>query len=312
MPYKSSKQDSSDVLMLEWALQVKNYKLILDRRRCVGCQICCLACPKQAVTVEKQQKIDEKILMPKVDIDLAKCSFCGVCDVTCPYGAIKVTLNGVHNLALIIKESYPKIKRVITLDSTQCPKACYECETVCPFQLIKVSKVGFDGKPFENIATLSPTEKRRVKVSVDFQKEYCPTCKICEISCPSKILKVTKIFEGKIAINTDKCPSNCRDCVEVCPIPNVLTVGAADGKVVVNDVCCTFCGACKNVCPVADALVVKRVKVAHERVHSGAWNTALERLTSKRDGVKVLKAVASIKKRDIVLKRLQDEIVDDE
>jgi len=34
----------------------------------------------------------------------------------------------------------------------------------------------------------------------------------------------------------------------------------------------------------------------------------LERLTSKRDGVKELKAAASIKKRDIVIKRFQDEL----
>ncbi|MCL2691112.1 MAG: 4Fe-4S dicluster domain-containing protein [Candidatus Bathyarchaeota archaeon] len=311
MPYKSSKQDSSDVLMLEWVLQVKNYRLTLDRHLCVGCQICCLVCPKEAVKIDKQQNMGEKALKSKVDIDLAKCNFCGACDVTCPFGAIKVTLNGVHKLALLAKESYPKIKRTILLDSALCPKTCSECETVCPFKLIKVSKVGFDGQPVKNVVELSPTEKRRIKLSVDIKKDYCPTCKICEVNCPSKILKVTKIFEGKIVINPDKCPYNCRSCVEVCPIPNVLTVDAADGKVVVTDVCCTFCGACKNVCPVVDALVVRRVKVAHERIHSGAWNRALERLTSTYDGVKVLKAVASLKKRDIVIKRLQDEIVDE-
>ena len=307
MPYKSLKQDSSEALMLEWVLQVKNYKLTLDRQCCVGCEICGLACPKEAVKVEKQSKIGEKTLKPKVDIDLAKCVFCGVCDVICPFGAIKVTLNGVHNLAVIAKESYPKIKRTITLDSTVCPKTCSECETACPFQLISVSKVGFDGKPVKNINELSPTEKRRIKVSVDIQKDYCPTCKICEVNCPPKTLKVTKIFEGKLAIDHSKCPLGCHACVDVCPIPNVLTVNA-DGKVVVNEVCCIYCGACKNVCPSAeDALLVKRVKVSHGRVHSGAWNKSLERLTSKRDGVKELKAVASIKKRDIVLKRLQDE-----
>jgi 4Fe-4S ferredoxin len=307
MPYKSSKQDSSDALTLEWVLQVKNYKLTLDKHRCVGCQICCLACPKEAVKVEKQQKVGEKTLKPKVDIDLAKCNFCGVCDVTCPYGAIKVTLNGVHNLVLIANESYPKINRKIVLDVKECPKNCYECEKVCPFQLINVSRVGFDGKPVKNVSELSPTEKRRIKVSVDIQKDYCPTCKLCEVNCPPKTLKVTKIFEGKLVINTADCPVGCRDCVDVCPIPNVLTVGV-DGKVVVDESCCTFCGACKNVCPVeGDALLVRRVKVVHESIRSGAWNKALERLTSKRDGVKVLKAVASIKKRDIVIRRLQDE-----
>jgi 4Fe-4S ferredoxin len=305
MPYKSSKHDSPDVLILEWVLQVKTFKLILDKHRCIGCQICSLACPKEAVKVEKQESNPE-VLKPKVDIDLAKCNFCGICYITCPYGAIKVTINGVDNRSLIAKESYPKISRIITLNPKECPKNCSECETACPFHLIKVCRVEFDGKPVENLDELSPTERQRVKVNVNIQKDYCPTCKICEVNCPPKILKVTKIFEGKITLDADKCPPNCHECAEVCPIPNVLTVNT-DGKIVVAEAHCTYCGACKNVCPVEDALLVKRVKVAHERVHSGAWNKALERFTSNRNGVKELKAVASLKKRNVVIKRLQDE-----
>jgi len=307
VPYKSSKQESSDVLMLEWVLQVKNYRLILDKHRCVGCQICCLACPKEAVKVEKQAS-DKALSKLKVDIDLAKCTFCGVCDITCPFGAIKVTINGVHNTALIANKSYPKFSRHITLDPKVCPKNCSECETVCPLQLIKISRVGFDGKPVENLSTLSPIEKKRVRVNVDIQKDYCPTCKICEVKCPPKTLKVTKIFEGKITLNPSKCPLGCHECVTICPIPNVLSVNKDTDKIVVSEAHCVYCGACQNVCPVEDALIVKRVKVVYEPVRSGAWNAALERLTSKHDGIKTFKAAASIKKRDIVIKRLQDEI----
>jgi 4Fe-4S ferredoxin len=208
---------------------------------------------------------------------------------------------------LIAKESYPKINRIITLDTKECPKNCSECETVCPLKIVKVSRVGFDGKPVKNINDLSPTEKRRVKVAVDIQKEYCPTCKLCESKCPPRTLKVTKIFEGKIAVNTDKCLSGCHDCVDVCPIPSVLTVDT-NGKIAVDETHCTYCGACKNVCPVEEALTLKRTKVAHEHIHSGAWNKALERLTSKQAEIKELKAVASLKKRDIVAKRLKDEL----
>jgi 4Fe-4S ferredoxin len=309
VPYKSSKQDLPDVLMLEWALQIKNYKLTLDKHRCVGCQICSLACPKDAIKVEKQFKLGEKALKPKVDIDLVKCNFCGVCDVTCLYGAINVTINGVRNTVLIAKESYPKISRVFSFDSKECPKDCSECETVCPFQLIKVSRIGFDGKPVKNVADLSPTEKRRVKINIDIQRAFCPTCKICEVKCPSKTLKVKKIFEGKIAINTDSCPSDCHDCADVCPIPDVLTVSKT-GKIDVNDVYCTYCGACKNVCPINGdgAFMVKRTKVAHKHIHSGTWNKALEKLTSKQDGVKELKAATSLNNRKVIIKRLQDEI----
>ena len=100
MPLKTVKKDAADALTLEWVLQVKNYKLTLDKKRCVGCQICTLACPKEAIKTEKQPKIQgEKAKKAKVDVDLAKCNFCGICDVTCPYGAIKVTLNGAHDLS---------------------------------------------------------------------------------------------------------------------------------------------------------------------------------------------------------------------
>ena len=108
MPFKTVKKDAADALTLEWGLQVKNYKLTLDKKRCVGCQICTLACPKEAIKTQKQPKIQgEKAKKAKVDIDLAKCNFCGICDVTCPYGAIKVTLNGAHDLSILEKESYP-------------------------------------------------------------------------------------------------------------------------------------------------------------------------------------------------------------
>ena len=303
MPFKTVKKDAADALTLEWILHVKNYKLTLDKKRCVGCQICTLACPKEAIKTEKQPKAEgEKAQKAKVDVDVAKCNFCGICDVTCPYGAIKVTLNGGHDLSILAKDSYPTLVRDIKVDTHQCQKECVECETACPLSLIKISRVGFDGKPVDNVAALSPTMKKRVQVNLDIQKEYCPTCRVCEFKCSPGVLKVKKAFEGTITINQEKCPDGCQDCLDVCPINGALSLGE-DNKIHVNELFCDYCGACKAVCPVDDALTLTRTKILHTPVHSGTWNKALERLTSPDASVQELKAVAAKKRRDAVAKR---------
>jgi 4Fe-4S ferredoxin len=304
MPLKTVKKDTANTLTLEWILHVKNYKLTLDKARCAGCQICSLACPKEAIKVEKQPKVQgEKARKAKVDIDLAKCNFCGICDVTCPYGAVKVTLNGGHDLSVLAKESYPELIRDIKIDTRECPKECDECEDVCPLGLIKVSKVGFDGKPVENVDSLSPSQRRRVQVNLAIQKEYCPTCRVCEFKCAPGAVKVRKFMEGKIAIDQAKCPEGCTDCLDVCPIKGALYLSDEDKKVHVNELFCDYCGACKVVCPVDEALTLKRTKILHTPIHSGTWNKALERLTSPVDAVKELKAKGSQKARETVCKR---------
>jgi len=303
MPLKTVKKDAADALTLEWILHVKNYKLTLDKNRCVGCQICTMACPKEAIKTQAQPRVHgEKAKKAKVDIDLAKCNFCGICDVTCPYGAIKVTLNGAHDLSILAKESYPTLVKDIQVDTHQCQKECVECETACPLSLIKISHIGYDGKPVENVQALSPTLKKRVQVNLDIQKEYCPTCRVCEFKCSPGALKVKKAIEGTIAINQEKCPEGCTDCLDVCPIKGALVLGD-DKKVYVNETFCTYCGACKNVCPVPEALTLKRTKVHHTPVHSGTWNKALERITSPMDAVKELKTQADENRRKLINKR---------
>lgn len=312
MPLRTVKKDAADALTLEWILHVKNYKLTLDKTRCAGCQICTLACPKEAIKTQKQPKIQgEKTKKAKVDIDLAKCTFCGICDVTCPYGAIKVTLNDVHDLSILAKDSYPTLVRDIKVDTHQCQKECVECETACPLSLIKISKIGFDGKTVQDMAALSPTSKKRVQINLDIQKDYCPTCKVCEFKCTPGAIKVKKTFEGKISINQDKCPGGCTDCLDVCPIKGALVLGD-DKKVQVNELFCTYCGACKNVCPVDDALSVKRTKVNHTPIHSGTWNKALERITSPTDAIKEFKAQAAENRRQVVEKRFIAETLKNE
>ena len=310
MPLKTVKKDAVDKLTLEWILHVKNYKLTLDKTRCAGCEICSLACPKEAIKLEKQPKIQgEKAKKAKVDVDLAKCNFCGICDVTCPYGAIKVTLNGEHALSVLEKESYPQLIRDIKVDTRQCPKECVECEDACPLGLISVSKLTYDGKPVENLDALSPSQRRHVQVNLAIEKDYCPTCRVCELKCAPGAIKVRKFIEGKIAIDQAKCPEGCTDCLDVCPIKGALYLLEADQKVHVNEAFCDYCGACKAVCPVEEALTLKRTKILHTPVESGTWNKALLRLTSPVASVQELKAKAAQKRRDLVARRFVFEEV---
>jgi 4Fe-4S ferredoxin len=306
MPFKTQKLDTAQAQTLEWILQVKNYKLVLDKERCRGCQICSLACPKTAITLSKQPKVAGKPAQKaKVDIDLGKCNFCGICDITCPYGAIKMTLNNNHDLTVTAKEAFPQLIRDIKVDAKNCPKDCTACEDACPLEQLHISRVTFDGKPLEDLSALSPSQKRHVEVSVNIPTDACPTCRLCEYKCPAGILTMRKTFEGKISIDQSKCPEGCQDCVDVCPIKGTLTV--VDGKVKVNESTCTYCGACKVVCPVEDALALKRTKILHTPIHSGTWNKTLERVTSPKDAAKELKAVGGLNARKVVAKRFASE-----
>lgn len=305
MPFKIEKKDTADTLSLEWILHVKRYKLELDKKRCVGCQICSLACPKDAIKIEKQTKVQgQKTRKALVDISLDKCNFCGICDICCPYGAIKLTLNGEHSLSVLDKESFPELIRDIQVDTRQCPKDCVECEDACPLSLIKITRVGYDGKPVDDVESLTPSQRSRVNTSIKIDKEYCPTCRVCEFKCAPGAIKVRKFMEGKIAINQERCPEGCTDCLDVCPIIGALYLSDKDDKVHVKELFCDYCGACKVVCPVEEALMLKRTRIHHTPIRSGAWNKVMEKITSPVDAAKELKARGSQKAKERVTKRI--------
>jgi 4Fe-4S ferredoxin len=303
MPLKTLKIDTAETLTLEWVLHVKNYRLSLDRNLCIGCQICALACPKEAIKIEKQPKIQgERAKKAKVDVDLTKCNFCGICDIICPFGAVKVTVNNEHVLPVVEKESFPQLIREIQVDASKCPTNCVECEEACPLNLIKVSWQTPQG---ETIQTKQDRKRKGIKVNVNIEKERCPCCRICEFKCPENAIHVRKFFHGKILIHPEKCPDGCTDCLDVCPITGALYFSEEDKKVHVNELFCVYCGACKIVCPVEEALELKRTKIIHTPVRSGVWNKTLEKLASPVEMTKELKAKGSRRLVESVKKRFE-------
>jgi 4Fe-4S ferredoxin len=284
------RKQTEEKLLVERIIYTKRYSLILDKERCVGCETCRITCPREAITVVKPVKITGgKLKKPTVIIDETKCSFCGICTTICPFGALTLMVNSEIVVPVLEKEAFPKFIHEVLVEESRCPMDCIKCEEACPFNLIKVTA---------NKATGS------VKVEID--KMHCPGCRLCEVKCPYNAITVRKVVTGTMTINKAKCPDNCHDCVDVCPVPGVLSP-SDDGKVEVNDTCCIYCGVCKVVCPVEEALHLQRDSVHHTPVHSGAWNKALEKLTTTHGVTKELMNRSSEKARQSV-KRLFNQV----
>ncbi len=289
MPMKIQKTESNNQLVVERIHHARSYKTIFDRVHCVGCELCSLICPREAIKVNKQPKKEgEKAQRPILDVDENKCHYCGMCVSICPYGAAQVTIDGRNVASVAEKESFPQLIREIRVDAEKCPSDCIECEEVCPLDLIKI--------------TSDPKNK---KVKVDIREEHCPCCRVCEIKCPEDAIHVRNIFTGKIKIHQDKCPEGCQDCLDVCPITGALYLSKKDGKVYVDELFCTYCGVCKIACPVEGALELSRSTIHHTPVHSGAWNKALEKLTSTGEMTKELRGKGKKRTMEAVKKLLE-------
>lgn len=288
MPVKLVKNEDADSLLLERAMYIKRYTLYLERSRCVGCELCEMACPKEAIKVVKPSEFKDLEAPPKkitATVLEDKCNFCGICSEICIFGAFKQSIDGKSFVPVLESESFPKIIHEVNIDESRCPPGCKICEEACPLHLISVR---FD------------SEGKVIKVDVD--REHCPGCRMCEVKCPYDAIHTRKIITGVIKINVDLCPEGCRYCVDACPIPGVLSI-AENGKVNVNELFCVYCGACRKACPVNGAIELKRISVYHAPVKSGAWNKALERLTSTLDMSKELRSKSFLKAYDSV-KRL--------
>ncbi len=272
--------------IIERIMYTKRYSLLLDRKKCVGCEVCSIVCPKEAISPQKPIKTEGiKLEQPMIVIDENRCHFCGICKAICPFNALTLLVNGEKVVPVVDKESFPVLVRDIDVEEEKCPMGCKECEEACPFDLIQVS-----------------TDETKTKVRVKIDKERCPCCRLCEAKCPPGALVVRKIILGSIDIHNEKCPEGCHDCADVCPVPGVLRVSDT-GKVEVNGFSCVYCGVCKIICPVQEALEVGRSSVRHTTVRSGAWNKALEKLTSTRGIAKELQAKLIFKARESVKRR---------
>jgi 4Fe-4S ferredoxin len=304
---KQLKSETENELKVERIHIVKRYSLTLDKNLCKGCGICKIICPKEAIEIKKIPKSseEEKAKHPIIDVDKEKCIYCGMCDAMCPFGALRIRVNGEHVIPVIRTQSFPQIIRDIEIDTKKCEVGCSDCEKGCPLNIIKTIRVS----PLERAREILRAKKdKNVKLRplVDVRSDLCAGCRLCEIACPQKAIRALKIFHGSIKINHEKCPKGCKDCLDVCPFSVALYL-AEDGKVHANELHCTYCGVCRMVCPVEGALEIQRQYIHHTPVRSGAWNKALEKLTSTKELAKELRAKSQAKARETVQRRFTSE-----
>lgn len=88
------------------------------KERCVGCELCAIVCPSQAIYVKPAENIprDEhshgERYASDFQINMLRCIFCGYCEEACPTGAI--ILGNDFELAATSREALIYTKDMLT------------------------------------------------------------------------------------------------------------------------------------------------------------------------------------------------------
>lgn len=88
------------------------------KERCVGCELCAIVCPAQAIYVKPAQNepgeehSHGERYASDFQINMLRCIFCGMCEEACPTGAI--VLGNQYELSGYTRESLIYTKEMLT------------------------------------------------------------------------------------------------------------------------------------------------------------------------------------------------------
>ncbi|MBR1561143.1 MAG: 4Fe-4S binding protein [Clostridia bacterium] len=66
----------------------KQFKVVFDRDRCKGCELCKTFCPKKLIEMDTQ--VNARGYCPATMTDQTQCIGCQSCAMVCPDGAIAI------------------------------------------------------------------------------------------------------------------------------------------------------------------------------------------------------------------------------